>query len=81
MGNPLMNNNPMNTLMQMMSGGGSPQQMLQNMMRKNPQYNAVINQVQQSGMSWKDFTMNYAKQHNIDINPMLNAMRQRGWKP
>ena len=73
--------NPMNALMQMLGGGGNPQQMLQMAMQRNPQFNAVINQVQQSGMSWKDFTMNYAKQHNIDINPMLDAMKKRGWKP
>ena len=71
--------NPMQILMQLMSSG-NPQQMMQNMARQNPQINAILNQQRQSGMSMEQFTRQYAKQNNIDINPMLNAMKQRGMK-
>lgn len=71
--------NPMQILMQLMSSG-NPQQMMQNMARQNPQVNAILNQQRQSGMSMEQFTRQYAKQNNIDINPMLNAMKQRGMK-
>lgn len=75
-----MNGNPMQILMQMMSSGANPQQIVQNVIQKNPQMNAVLNQARQSGMPMKDYVMNYAKQNNIDINPMLNALKQRGYK-
>ncbi len=74
-----MNGNPMQILMQMMSSG-NPQQMMQNMMAQNPQINAILNQQKQSGMSMEQFTRQFAKQKNIDLNPMINAMKQRGMK-
>ena len=36
--------------------------------------NAIMQQVQNSGMSMKDFTMQYAKQNNINMQPFLNMM-------
>lgn len=74
-----MANNPMQFLLQMLSSG-NPQQAMQQMIKSNPQMNAILNQAKQSGMPMKDFVMNYAKQNNIDINPMLNALKQRGYK-
>lgn len=75
-----MANNPMNMLMQLMTSGGNPQQMMQNMMRQNPQANAIFNQQKQSGMSMEQFARQYAKQNNIDINQMVNFLKQRGMK-
>ena len=75
-----MANNPMQMFMQMMMSGGNPNQILQNMVRQNPQMNAILQQQRQSGMSMKDYAMQYAKQNNIDINPMLNMLKQRGIK-
>ena len=74
-----MNNIDINLLMNLI-GGGSPSQMVENMAKNNPNANAILQQVQQSGMSIKDFTLNYAKQNNIDIQPLLNMMQQRGIK-
>ena len=71
----------MQMLTQMMSGGKNPQQILQGLMQKNPQFNAVLNQQRQSGMSMEQYVRNYAQQHNIDIQPMLNALSQKGFKP
>lgn len=63
-----------------MMSSGNPQQMMQNMMAQNPQINAILNQQKQSGMSMEQFTRQFAKQKNIDLNPMINAMKQRGMK-
>ena len=75
-----MANNPMQMLMQMMNGGANPQQILQNAMRQNPNFNAVLNQMKNSGMSGEQYVRQYAKQNNIDINPMIEAMKKRGFK-
>lgn len=63
-----------------MINGGNPEQIAQNMIRQNPQLNAIFNQMQQSGLSAKDFTMQLAKQNNIDIQPLMNMLKQRGLK-
>lgn len=73
-----MNGNPMQLLMQLMSSGQNPQAMVENMMRKNPQFNAMINQQRQSGKSMEQFVRQYAKQNNIDIDSMLNMLRNSG---
>lgn len=75
-----MQGNPMNILMQLMAGGGNPQQMLQNMIRQNPQVNAIFNQQKQSGMTMEQFVRQYAKQNNIDINQMVDFLKQRGMR-
>lgn len=75
-----MANNPMQMLMQLMSGGANPQQIMQNAMRQNPNFNAILNQMQNSGMSAEQYVRQYAKQNNIDINPMIDAMKKRGFK-
>ena len=70
----------MQFLMQMLSNGGNPQQIMQNMIQQNPQMNAVLNQVKQSGMSMEQYARQYARQNNIDIDQMLNTLKQRGLK-
>ena len=74
-----MANNPMDFVLQMLMQG-NPNQVMQNMVQQNPQFNAILNQAKQSGMSMKDFTLNYAKQNGIDIQPMLNMLKQRGFR-
>lgn len=75
-----MNNNPMNMLMQFMGMSNNPQQIINNLMMQNPQAQMVMNQMQQSGMSTKDFVLQYAKQNNIDINPMVQMLQKKGIK-
>lgn len=70
----------MNLLMNLLSSGNNPEQMVENMVKSNPNANAVLQQARQSGMSMKDFTLNYAKQNNINIQPLLNMMSKRGIK-
>lgn len=70
-----------NVLIQMLASGGSPQQIAENVLKQNPQLNAILNQARNSGMSMRDFTMQYAKQNGINLQPMLDLMAQRGYRP
>ncbi len=72
--------NPMQLLMMAMSGQGNPQQIVEQIAGQNPQAKAMLNQMKQSGMTPQQFTMQYAKQHNINIEPMIQQMRNRGMK-
>ena len=73
---PMGNNN----IMQMLMGGMNPNQIMQNIMRQNPQAQVILNQMQQSGMSPQQYVQQLAMQKNINLNPMLNMLRQRGYK-
>ena len=72
--------NPMQLLMMAMNGQGNPQQIVEQIAGQNPQAKAMLNQMKQSGMTPQQFTMQYAKQHNINIEPMIQQMRNRGMK-
>lgn len=75
-----MNNNVLNIFNQLISGGQNPQQIINNILMQNPQYQMIFNQIQSSGLSMKDYVIQYAKQNQIDIQPMLNLMQQKGYK-
>ena len=72
-----MNNN---NIMQMLLSGQNPNQIMQNIIRSNPQAQVILNQMQQSGMNPQQYVMQLARQNNVNINPMLNILRQRGFK-
>ena len=71
-----MNNNIINFILQTMTSGINPQQLIQ----QNPQAQILFNQMQQSGMSMRDFTLQYAKQNNINLEPIIQQLNQRGIK-
>lgn len=75
-------NNPMQMIFQMMQMGNNPQQILNTIVNQNPQARALMNQIQNSGMSPQDYLRQYAKQNNIDLdkNPMVQMLRSRGAK-
>ena len=70
-------NNIVNLILQAYA---NPQQVLQQMMSNNPQAQIVFNQMQQSGMSMKDFTLQYARQNNINLQPILQQLNNYGIK-
>lgn len=78
-GDNIMNNNMLSMLMQMM-GGSNPQQMVQNIITRNPQMNAILQQQKNSGLNMEQYVRQIAKQRNIDIEPMIKMMRQRNIK-
>ena len=72
-----MNNNIINFILQ---SAGNPQQVIQQMIAQNPNAQILINQMQQSGMSIRDFTLQYARQNNINLQPILQQLNQYGIK-
>lgn len=75
-----MNNNPLQMLTQLMGANQNPNMILENMMRNNPQTNVIMNQIQQSGMTPKQFLEQYAKQNNIDLKPYYQMFSNGGIK-
>lgn len=74
------NNNILNTLTQIISLGNNPQQILQNMVSRNPVFANALTQMQSSGLTAQQYVMQYARQNNIDIQPMINLLQQKGFK-
>lgn len=74
--------NPLTFLSQMLMGGVKPEQIIQNLVKQNPQAQVLINQMQQSGMTPQQFVQQYAKQNNIDLNNnvVMNMMKNKGIK-
>ena len=72
-----MNNNIINFILQ---SAGNPQQVVQQIINQNPQAQILMNQMQQSGMSVRDFTLQYARQNNINLQPILQQLNQYGIK-
>lgn len=79
-GRPMQSPFPNNNIMQMLMSGMNPNSIMQNIIRQNPQTQVILNQMQQSGMTPQQYVMQLAKQNNIDLNPMLNMLKQRGYK-
>lgn len=75
-----MNNEALALFNQLISCGNNPQQIIQSLLMKNPQYQMIFNQIQSSGLNIKDYVLQYARQNQIDIQPMLNLMQSKGYK-
>lgn len=75
-----MNNNIVNLIMQMITNGQNPNQVVEQVINKNQEAQILFNQMKQSGMSIKDFTLQYARQNNINIEDILNILSQKGIK-
>ena len=73
-------NNVVDLIMRIMTNGQNPNQVIEQLINKNPQAQALFNQMKQNNMSIKDFTLQYAKQNNINIETILNSLSQRGIK-
>ena len=71
-------NQALQSLFQMKNAGRNPQQIMQSVVQQNPQIQVLLNQAQQSGMTPQQYAMQYAKQNNINIQPLINMFAQRG---
>ena len=69
-----MNSNIINNIIQMLNYNPN------DLIKQNPQAQILFNQMQQSGMSIKDFTLQYARQNNINLEQIINVISQRGIK-
>ena len=73
-------NNIVDLIMRIMTNGQNPNQVVEQLINNNPQAQALFTQMKQNNMSIKDFTLQYAKQNNINIETILNTLSQRGIK-
>lgn len=73
-------NNIVDLIMRIMTNGQNPNQVVEQLINNNPQAQALFTQMKQNNMSIKDFTLQYAKQNNINIETILNTLSQRGVK-
>ena len=75
-----MNNDIVTTMMQILQLGQNPEQLIMNAAKNDPQINALLNQKQQNNMSWKDLTLQLAQQKNVNIQPILQQLSQKGFR-
>lgn len=62
-------------LMSMLQGIQNPNQMVNNLMNTNPQFQAMMNQIKQSGMTPQQYLNVYAQQRGLDINQIMQQMK------
>ncbi len=73
-------NNIINSIMQLIQMGQSPEQLIQAAAKNDPEIRALLTQKHQNNMSWKDLTIQLAKQRNFDIGPTLQQLSQKGFR-
>ena len=83
--NPLRNNapqDPISMLTQFLDGGGNPQQLLQQMLQRNPQAQQTIEQLKNvsGGAHPRDIMLQLAKQRGIDPNRIMQLTQRLGLK-
>lgn len=78
--NNMNGNNFIANLINIMRSNSNPNVYINNLIKQNPQIRTLINQQRQSGMTWEQFTMQLAKQNNIDINPVIQGLNNNGIK-
>ena len=79
MNNNNYNNNPMmNNLVNLMSMGQTPQQIVQNVIANNPQLQQTFSQMSAQNISPRDMVYRIAQQKGIDITPMIEYLRRMG---
>lgn len=73
-----MNNDPMMIFLQMMGMGNSPEEIMKQA-QADPRLQKVYNQFQsmkKGNKSNQELVMQFSKENNIDIQPMLNLLRR-----
>lgn len=80
--NPLNHNNPVNTMLQFLNGGGNPQQLARQLMQQNPQIRQTMEQLHgmSNGQNPKDIAMQLAQQRGIDPDQIMQIARKMGIK-
>lgn len=68
----------MNMIQDLLSSTQNPDMLVQQLAQNNPVMGMILKKASNSKMSMKDFAMAYAKQNNIDIQPVLDMMSKNG---
>ena len=74
--------NPIQMLMQFMNGGGTPEQVMQMIMQRNPNIQQTMTQFKNmsNGKSPREMVMQLAKQQGIDTKQVEEWARRLGAK-
>lgn len=74
--------NPIQMLMQFMNGGGTPEQVMQMIMQRNPNIQQTMTQFKNmsNGKSPREMVMQLAKQQGIDTKQVEELARRLGAK-
>lgn len=70
--------NPLQMISQLVSKGFTPQQIVQELLRGNPNGQILINQMQSSGMNPRQFAEQLAKQNNVNLGQLEQMIRNTG---
>lgn len=75
----MINNNPMQFLMQMMNMGNNPNAILNVFMQQNPNARAIYQSVMNSGMTPSQYLNQYAKQNGLEnqVNQMMSFINNK----
>lgn len=75
-------NSPFTNMLNFMNGGGNPQQVMQMLMSKNPNFNNTMQQLQNmaNGKSPKDFAMQLIRQNGLDEKQAMELAKRLGAK-
>lgn len=76
----LQQNPQFRNILGMLQQGANPQQLMQNMIQQNPQVKQLLNNMQQSGMPAEQYVRNLAKQYNVNIEPIIQSFRKKGFR-
>ena len=64
-----------NDLLKSIFNSSNPKELLNSLISSNPQYKNVMNLLQSSGMTPKQFFYNYAQQNGIDPDQFINSLK------
>lgn len=75
-------NNPFANMLSFINGGGNPQQVMQMLMSKNPNFNTTMQQLKNmaNGKSPKEFAMQLVRQNGFDENQAMELAKKLGAK-
>ena len=68
-------NNPMLNLIKQMRNAKNPNDLMMAMAKQNPQFNQVMNMVNQSGKTPKELFYEMAQQKGVDPDEIINALK------
>lgn len=73
-------NQALQALFQMKNAGQNPQQIMQMLIQRNPQYSQMITQIKNmsQGRSTKEFVMQLARQNGVNEQNMAQLMQMFG---
>lgn len=75
-----MQNNPLQTLTQLLQMSNDPNRILQDLLVQNPKYQILMNQMGESGMSPRQYAEQLFKQNNVDASMIKSIFNQHGIK-